>query len=148
MRRKHRHPENVGHCVGMIHRFARKFVSRLLQPLDLPEVAFPLMMILSHHDAMSQDELADTHLIDKSTVARALTRMEDAELVSRSVDPGDRRVKRVEITERGAELADQLREVLDTWNERLLQHLARNAHRHWDDLASGAAGEIHPRGDS
>jgi len=149
MDRKPPHPETVGHCVGMLHRFARKLMTRLLEPMGLPEVAFPLLAIVSHHDAISQDELAEIHMVDKSTVARALMRMEDAGLVTRSVDPDDRRIKRVEATADGRCLVERLGHALHEWDERLLegltaeeqsaalrflQHMARNAHSHWDDL--------------
>jgi DNA-binding MarR family transcriptional regulator len=135
----------------MVHRFSRKFFATLLEALDLPEVAFPLLMRLLHHDAMSQDELADGHLIDKSTVARTIVRMEDAGLVIRETDEADRRVKRVRLTERARALEPQIRRALEAWEERLLegfgpderdrvldymQRMAGNARKHWDLLES------------
>lgn len=142
-------PRTVGHCVGVIHRFARRFFAMLLEPLDLPEVAFPLLMRLMRQEAVSQDELAEIHLVDKSTVARALARMEEAGLVRRTVDSEDRRVKHVQITERGMALESQIQRALAAWNERLLEgfsvqqtretltylrRLADNASRHRDAL--------------
>lgn len=155
--KKRRGPKSVGRYVGMIHRFARRYFVALMEPLDLPEVAFPLLMRLTHHDALSQDELADSHLVDKSTVARTLARMEEAGLVTREVDEQDRRIKRVQATERALALTDQIHEALRAWNERLLdgfephereqilgylQRMADNARTHWDDLAEDPVSKL------
>ena len=144
-----RGPKSVGRYVGMISRFGRRYFAAIMEPLDLPELAFPLLMRLTHRDAMSQDELADSHLVDKSTVVRTLARMEEAGLVRREVDEEDRRVKRVHATERAMALTGQIRKALRAWNQMLLdgfeqderdevlqylQRMAENAREHWDDL--------------
>ena len=155
--KERRGPKSVGRYVGMISRFARRYFAALMEPLDLPEVAFPLLMRLTHRDAMSQDELADSHLVDKSTVTRALARMEEAGLVIREVDEQDRRIKRVKATDRAMALTGQIRKALRAWNERLLdgfeedereqvlaylQRMAENARTHWDDLAEDPVSKL------
>ncbi|MFW5866835.1 MAG: MarR family winged helix-turn-helix transcriptional regulator [Armatimonadota bacterium] len=119
-----------------------------MERLDLPPAAFPLMLRLRHRDNVSQEDLVSDFLVDKGTVARTLAHLEDAGLVTREVDPDDRRVKRVSITEQGREVARDLRAVARRWDgkltdgftdeerEQLLDYLARmkdNASRHWDD---------------
>ena len=119
-----------------------------MEQLDLPPGAFPLMLRLRHRDNVSQEDLVSDFLVDKGTVARTLAHLEDAGLVAREVDPDDRRVKRVSITEKGREVAEDLRAVARRWDrkltegfteeerEQILDYLARmkdNARRHWDD---------------
>jgi len=119
-----------------------------MEQLDLPPVAFPLLMRLRRRDDVSQEDLVDDFLVDKGTVARTLANLEDAGLVSREVDPDDRRIKRVSVTDRGREVAGDLRAVARRWDGKLMEgfsdeeraelmdYLARmkdNAKRHWHD---------------
>jgi DNA-binding MarR family transcriptional regulator len=141
-------PKVVGRYLGGLHRFARRYFAAEMERLDLPPVAFPLLMRLRHRDNVSQEDLVSDFLVDKGTVARTLSNLERAGLVVREVDPADRRIKRVSITEKGREVAGELKAVARTWDgkltegfsdeerEQLLNYLARmkdNARRHWDD---------------
>lgn len=143
-----RGPRTVGRYLGGLHRFARRYFATEMERLDLPPVAFPLLMRLRHRDNVSQEELVEDFLVDKGTIARTLANLERAGLVAREVDPDDRRVKRVSITENGREVAQDLKEVARRWDgkltdgfseeerEQLLDYLVRmkaNARRHWDD---------------
>jgi DNA-binding MarR family transcriptional regulator len=143
-----RGPKTAGRYLGALHRFARRYFALEMEQMDLPPVAFPLLMRLRHRDNASQEDLVDDFLVDKGTVARTLATLEDAGLVSREVDPDDRRIKRVSVTQRGREIANDLKAVARRWDgklmdgfseeerEQLLEFLARmkdNAKRHWDD---------------
>jgi len=146
--RHDRGPKTAGRYVGALHRFARRYFAAEMEQLDLPPVAFPLLMRLRHRDDVSQEDLVEDFLVDKGTIARTLANLEDAGLVARKVDPDDRRVKRVSITDEGRRIAGELREVARRWDgrlmegfsveerEQLLSYLARmkeNARRHWYD---------------
>ncbi|MFP4249410.1 MAG: MarR family winged helix-turn-helix transcriptional regulator [Armatimonadota bacterium] len=143
-----RGPRVVGRYLGGLHRFARRYFAREMERLELPPGAFPLLLRLRHHDDVSQEALVDDALVDKGTVARTIASLESAGLVARRVDPDDRRIKRVSITEEGREVAQDLRAVARRWDakltdgfteeerEQVLDYLARmkrNARRHWDD---------------
>jgi DNA-binding MarR family transcriptional regulator len=137
-----------GRYLGALHRFARRYFAAEMKRMDLSPVAFPLLMRLRHHDDVSQEDLVEDFLVDKGTIARTLATLEDAGLVTREVDPDDRRVKRVSVTERGREVAEDLKRVARRWSnrlmegfsdeerEQLLDYLVRmkeNAKRHWHD---------------
>ncbi len=146
--KKDRGPRVVGRYLGALHRFARRYFASEMERLGLPPLAFPLLMRLKHRDDVSQEELVEDFLVDKGTVARTLADLEDAGLVSRKIDPDDRRIKRVSITEEGREVAGELKAVARTWDGRLtegfskeeheqllgfLERLKDNARRHWHD---------------
>lgn len=146
--KRDRGPRNAARYVGALHRFARRYFAAEMEKMDLPPVAFPLLMRLRHREGVSQEDLVNDFLVDKGTVARTLANLEDAGLVSREVDPDDRRIKRVSVTERGREVAEDLKAIARTWDgklmegftpeerEQLLSYLARmkdNARRHWHD---------------
>lgn len=132
-----------------MHRFARRYFAAAMEHLGLPATAFPLIFRLLRHDNVSQDELADDFLVDKGTTARTLARLEQAGLITRTVDEHDRRVKRVRVTDKAREMAPEIRAATRAWNDLLLdgfspeerelalsflQRMADNARRHWADV--------------
>ncbi len=141
----------AGRYVGAIHRFARRYFAAQMEELSLPAGAFPLIFRLLRRDGVSQDELADDFLVDKGTTARTLARLEEAGLITRSVDEHDRRIKRVRVTDRAREMAPAIRAAARAWNDKLLegfsaeeremalsflQRMTDNARRHWENIQS------------
>jgi DNA-binding MarR family transcriptional regulator len=58
-------------------------------------------------EPLSMRELADHLVLDPSNLTALVDRLEELGLVERTVDPDDRRVKRVVLTPRGRALADE-----------------------------------------
>ncbi len=55
-------------------------------------------------DGQRQQDLAISTIKDKGTVARSLKQLETAGIIKRTVDPEDRRQKRIHLTEKGGRL--------------------------------------------
>lgn len=81
---------------------------RLFRPLGLTGAQYNVLNVLSDPpDGMSQRELSDRLVVDRSNVTGLLDRMEKAGWVRREDDPGDRRVYRVTLTAAGRRLWGQ-----------------------------------------
>ena len=148
---------SAGRYFGVIHRFARRAFAAQMQRLELPRIAFPLILCLLHQDDVSQETLASEVRVDKGTVARHLLKLEEAGLVTRMVDEEDRRVKRVRVTAKARELAPAIRAAGRAWTEKVLdgftpeeenaalgflQRMAENAREHWEDTSEAAGGNL------
>jgi DNA-binding MarR family transcriptional regulator len=68
-------------------------------------------------------ELAATERVQPPTITAAVGRLERRGLVRRDVDPGDRRVARVEVTSQGRQLLEQSRSRKTAYLERTLAGL-------------------------
>ncbi|HVS53902.1 MAG TPA: MarR family transcriptional regulator [Opitutaceae bacterium] len=78
---------------------------RLFRPLGLTGAQFNVLNILAdEREGMSQRELGDRLVVDRSNVTGLLDRLEKAGLVQRRDHPGDRRVYRVSLTPAGRRL--------------------------------------------
>jgi len=78
---------------------------RFFRPLGLTEVQFNVLNVLAGApEGMSQRELSDVLVVDRSNVTTLLDRMEKAGWVRREDDPRDRRVYRVRLTAPGRRL--------------------------------------------
>src|SRR6267154_357244 len=75
---------------------------RLFRPLGATGAQYNVLNILvSHPEGLSQRELGDLLVVDRSNVTGLLDRLEKSGLVRRDDHPGDRRVYRVSITPAG-----------------------------------------------
>jgi DNA-binding MarR family transcriptional regulator len=82
-------------------------VAGLLQPdQELPEFAISLSQAFALHELdtgvpLSQQELADRLVLEKSTVSRMIADLENKGLVERERDPANRRTYRLRLTDEG-----------------------------------------------
>ena len=78
---------------------------RVFKPFGLSEAQFNVLHILQDAgDHLSQRELSDILIVDRSNVTGLIDRMEKAEWVQRQPVPGDRRAYRVTLTFEGRKL--------------------------------------------
>lgn len=80
---------------------------RLFRPYGLSEAQFNVLNVLAtplHAAGLTQRELSDILVVDRSNVTGLLDRMEEAGWVRREAVPGDRRAWRVRMTASGRRL--------------------------------------------
>ncbi len=78
---------------------------RFFRPLGVTEAQFNVLNVLAGApDGMSQRELSDVLVVDRSNVTTLLDRMEKSGLVRRADHPSDRRIYQVFLTEKGRKL--------------------------------------------
>ncbi|WP_448522631.1 MarR family winged helix-turn-helix transcriptional regulator [Pseudothermotoga sp.] len=70
----------------------------------------PMIMIISKHEGMTQNQIAEKLNLRPATVAIMLRRMEKAGLIHRKQDETDRRLQRVYLTEKGKSHCDFLKQ--------------------------------------
>lgn len=88
-----------------------------------------ILVSLKRQSWETQRELAGALGLEGATVTHHLTRLEQAGLVTRTRDPGNRRVQRVELTEEGDAAFHRMRKAAMTFDARLRDGLDE------DDLA-------------
>lgn len=113
--------ESVGRWLGMLHRYARRRFSEGAARYGIAEGQFPILMSLLHADGVSQDELAQHHLLDKATIARSVARLEKLGYVERRPDEQDRRIKRVLVTAKARAVEPELLRMREEWSEVLAE---------------------------
>lgn len=85
-------------------------VRSALQPFDLTHVQFVLLASLtwlSPQGPVTQKRLADHAVTDPMMTSQVVRTLERRRLVSRDVDPADRRARAVQVTPEGAALANR-----------------------------------------
>ncbi len=108
--------------LNVVSRCQTLYRSQQLPLEDLNGVHHSMVLVVAHDPGLSQDQIASRLCLNKSTVARALTRLEDAGYVDRRADAEDRRVLRVYPTEKMLAVHSRVREISRQWNELLSEN--------------------------
>ena len=86
--------ELPGHYIRRLHQIAVAIFLQEVEPHGVTPVQFAALQALAHAPGIEQHSLARSVALDASTAGGVLDRLEARGLVVRSVDPGDRRVRR------------------------------------------------------
>ena len=111
----------------VIHDLARLMRTRADQKArahGMTRAQWVIMFRLELRPGLSQNELAALVEVEPITVARLIDRLEARGLVERRLDPEDRRVRRLHLTETARPLLDQLHAYGADVRERLTASLA------------------------
>lgn len=97
---------------------------RVLTDFRLSVSQYAVLLLLDADQGWRLTDLSDRLLFDKSTITRIVDRLEQARLVRRLPDPGDRRVQRVMLTDHGLAQRDLARAAHEGSMERRLAVLS------------------------
>lgn len=121
-----------GYLVHDVSRTRRTMMDHYMRPLGITRSQWSVMSALSRggEEGLMQVDLARLLEVGKVTVGGLVDRLEITGHVERRPDPsGDRRVKRVYITEQGYEMLDRMIKVAEDLNKRILSGISK------DDIA-------------
>ena len=107
--------------VSALARYWHTYTHRNLTEIDLSSSEHAVIMHLAHQDCVNQDAIAENLALDKGTIARALTKLEQKNLVSRVVNEHNRRENLVSLTPYGQSEVNAIIQVAQTWNSLVMQ---------------------------
>ncbi|MGI5958739.1 MAG: MarR family winged helix-turn-helix transcriptional regulator [Massiliimalia sp.] len=81
----------------------------------------PYLMAICRHPGIPQDELAKTIYVNKSSVARQLSLLEQNGFIIRKPCESDRRQLLVYPTQKAQDLLPKIHQVIQDWNRRILE---------------------------
>lgn len=113
--------EKISTLLKDINRQGRRYRESLLTPLG---ISMRLAMYLREIDAepgISQERLSRYLYVNKSNVARNVADMEEEGYIERRICGTDRRILRLYLTEKAQQIMPQINEVMDRWNQLLLE---------------------------
>jgi DNA-binding MarR family transcriptional regulator len=116
----------LGRLIACLYRQAQIHLEKKLAPLGLGSGTYAYMLMLAHHDTMSQNEITKHLVIDKATTTRAIQKLLKLGYVNKVQDPDDQRAFRISLTEKGKEQIPPLRQVLQEWTDILSRNFLEN----------------------
>lgn len=126
----------ISFLIGKAQQQVTKASREALAPHGVTPVQFAILKVLWERNGLNGAELCVRLVLDSATVTGLIDRMETAGLLERRADPGgDRRMSRVYLTRKGAQLEAPLDAAMDRVNKQFVSLLGRDrAANLWRDL--------------
>lgn len=99
---------------------ALRYRGAVRRRLNVGEVELSALLSLAHHGGLEQRQLAEMITLSRSGAGALVQRLEQDGLVERRTQPGDRRLRFVELSATGRERVGAAYRELDAASERLL----------------------------
>jgi DNA-binding MarR family transcriptional regulator len=87
--------------LSIIFRYSRIFCERKLSEANIGYTEQTILMYLYDGNVVNQDTIAKYFMLDKGAIAKALNKLEEKKLITRTDNPNNKREKLVKITELG-----------------------------------------------
>lgn len=110
----------IGKYISFLYRSGNYFFSHSIDNIDIGSGHIAMIFHLYRNPNVSQDELTKALEVDKATVTRGITKLEEAGAVIRTVDEHDKRIKRLQLSEKGVALYQELKSATNIWHHVLL----------------------------
>lgn len=104
--------ESHGHYISAIYRHMQILISAELAPYRIGSGQYIFLMAIAYGQPVTQKALSEQLLIDKTTTAKAIAKLEAEGYVRREADPSDNRYQLLYLTEAGGEVVPKVQEAL------------------------------------
>ena len=112
--------DNLGSVLSDVSRLMRRSFDARARDIGVTRPQWQVLSVLRRHEGINQGGLAEILEVEPITVCRMVDRLQEADLVERRTDPGDRRSWRLFLTGKAHELLGHLRPLADDMLEQAL----------------------------
>ncbi len=128
--------------LSIIMRHSRTFCERKLREYDIGFPEQVIMMYLSEHKNVSQEEIAKYFMIDKGAIAKSLSKLETKDYVIRKENPLDKRGKLILLSSKGEQILSHMGTILEEWNQYFFMGLSKDEIDQFDRLSKIMADNV------
>ncbi|KZN37983.1 hypothetical protein N480_14665 [Pseudoalteromonas luteoviolacea S2607] len=115
--------DSLGWHIAVLSKIMASKLEEELKKFDLKLAYWPTLMLLWEQEGQTQTDLTNGCQTNHYTTTRVLDKLEVCGLVERRLDPSNRRVFRIFLTERGRELEAPLTQIATNINKQVLHKL-------------------------
>lgn len=134
---------HYGKYISMLYRQGSSFLSKKYNKFGIGSGQYMFMIHLYNNDGITQDELSENLLIDKGTTAKAIKKLEEANLVYRVKDEKDRRANRIYLTNTALNIKEEFITILYQWENQLTKGLSEDEVQAGLELLRKISNNIH-----
>lgn len=107
----------LGNLITSISRAHLRYLFLEMDKHGITGGQYQFLLGLSKQDGITQDELARNFHMNQSTIARAMKKLEDAQMVTRRTDDTNRRKNIITVTDNGRKVVSQVELMDEKWEE-------------------------------
>ena len=113
--------EFIGRYIWQISKNGQTYLDKALKKYRIGSAQHRILRILYHTGGFSQEEISNALGIDKAATAKAVKRLLREGYIERKTDEKDKRIYRVNLTEKAMLVKDDLLKILTNWQKILLK---------------------------
>lgn len=114
----------LGFLIHDTARLRRIVIDEKFKPLNITRSQAWLMAYLSRSEGLAQTALADQMGLGKVALGCLIDRLEASAMIERRVDPSDRRMNNIFLTDKGRQVTADMRKLTLTANDDLLDGIS------------------------
>jgi MarR family transcriptional regulator, transcriptional regulator for hemolysin len=118
--------DSIGYIVSDCGRRLRRVFDQRVRALGMTGPQARLLLMVNREPGRAQSYYAGELDVEPITLTRMLDRMEEAELIERCPDPGDRRARLIHCTGHGQSLIVRIEQAAAEFNAAMLSTFAEN----------------------
>lgn len=113
----------IMHRISVIAKSCHVYADRRLSKYNINNTEQAILMLLQKSNFINQETIAKYFYMDKGTIAKALRKLEQKNMISRKINENNQREKIISITDEGMESMDLMKTVLEDWYECIFKGL-------------------------
>ena len=125
--------------ISILYREHAKFLNEKVKDENLSFGLYPLLISIYENEGIIQEQLARSFHLNESTITRNLKKLEDKGFIKRIPD---KRTKRIEITDKGAKIAQKVMDYDDEWDKKIKEIIGSEKYNQFKDTLIKITEEI------
>lgn len=127
---------SIGKSISALNRHRRNFIGKKLEPYGIGCGQDIILLGLHALNGASQERIADYLKIDKTTVAKAVKKLESDGYVARDVDTEDKRAYKVYLTPKALGIIPVITDAMGQWDRLISSGIAEKEYKTLEDILS------------
>ena len=120
--------------ISIIDKSAIKYRNEKFIPLGIGGSDHPYILCVNRFPGISQDEITDRVVVNKSNTTRTLARLEEDGYIERVINQDDKRVYNVHLTEKGKNIIPKIQEINISLEEYLFEDFTFEEKEQFENL--------------
>jgi DNA-binding MarR family transcriptional regulator len=116
--------EKINTSIARLSRQASVYVKKHASDDNLSAVMFRVCSAVYYNDGISQDGISRMEGMDKSSVAKIVSKAESLGYLNKDINPDDRRQHQLHLTAEGAKEVKEILSILNEWGEKILEGIS------------------------
>ena len=115
--------EHITPTIGYILKKHNKYINNKIKDYNITFGLHPILIEIYKKENIIQEDLAEKLYLNESTVTRNLEKLEEKGLIIKEQNTTNKRKKYLKCTEKGADIAVNLLNLEDEWEEEFYKNL-------------------------
>lgn len=114
--------------ISILYRYRRSFVNKKLDKYGIVGGVYLIILVLYKSNGSSQEQISDILKVDKTTVARAIKKLETEDYVKRETDTEDKRAYKVYLTPKALAVVPEIQNAINEWEKLIVADIPEESY--------------------